>query len=111
MSEKEAYLLGLLAVVGVMSYALRALPFVLFGGGRKPPKVVLYAGKVLAPAVMAVLAVYCFAGYVKGGCLEAGLRGGAELAAGVLTVGLHLWRGNPLVSIAAGTALYMWLVQ
>ena len=33
-----------------------------------------------------------------------------ELAAAALTVGLHLWRRNPLLSIAAGTALYMTLV-
>ncbi len=99
----------LLAVVGVCSYALRALPFVLFGPGRRPPAVVSYLGKVLAPAIIALLVVYCFAGYVRGGCLDGGLRGLGELAASALTVALHLWRRNPLLSISAGTALYMLL--
>ena len=33
------------------------------------------------------------------------------LAASVLTVVLHLWRRNPLISIFGGTALYMVLVS
>ena len=49
-------------------------------------------------------------GLLKDGCLASPLHGGAELAAAALTVGLHLWRRNPLLSIAAGTALYMTLV-
>ena len=34
-----------------------------------------------------------------------------ELLAGAAVVGLQLWRKNTLLSIAAGTALYMVLVQ
>lgn len=110
MSANGQYLLGLLVLVGVVSYLLRALPFILFGSGRQPPAVIRYIGGQLAPAVIAMLVVYCFAGYLKGGCLATPLHGGAELAAAVLTIGLHLWRGNPLLSIACGTALYMYLV-
>ena len=35
----------------------------------------------------------------------------AWLLAAAAVVGLHLWRRNTLLSIAAGTALYMVLVQ
>ncbi len=107
---KYCYLIGMLAVAGVLSFLLRAAPFLLFGRGKEPPAVVRYLGRVLAPAVIAMLVVYCFVGYVKGGCISSPLHGGAELAAATLTVGLHLWRRNPLLSIAAGTALYMMLV-
>lgn len=106
-SGKAWHLLGTLAVAGALSFLLRAAPFLLFGGGREPPPVIRYLGRVLAPAVIAMLVVYCFLGYVRDGCLAGPLHGGAELAAGALTVALHLWKGNPLVSIAAGTALYM----
>lgn len=34
-----------------------------------------------------------------------------ELIALVVTVGLHLWKRNMLISIAAGTVIYMILVQ
>ena len=110
MSAKTLYLLQLLLLVGVMSYVLRAIPFLVFGKGKSTPKIVNYLGRVLAPAVIAVLVVYCFVGYVKNGCLSSPLHGGAELAAAALTIILHLWRRNPLLSIAAGTALYMALV-
>ncbi len=111
MSANGQYLLGLLVVVGLVSYLLRALPFALFGSGKKqPPAVIRYIGSQLAPAVIAMLVIYCFAGYLKAGCLSTSWHGGAELLASALTVALHLWRGNPLLSIACGTALYMYLV-
>ena len=110
MSDNGLYLIGMLAVAGVLSFLLRAAPFLLFGRGKEPPAVVRYLGRMLAPAVIAMLVVYCFVGYVKGGCLSSPLHGVAELSAAALTVGLHLWRRNPLLSIAAGTALYMALV-
>ena len=110
MSGDGLYLIGMLAVAGLLSFLLRAAPFLLFGRDKEPPAVVRYLGRVLAPAVIAMLVVYCFVGYVKDGCLSSPLYGGAELAAAIVTVGLHLWRRNPLLSIAAGTALYMALV-
>ena len=110
MSANGHYLLGLLVAVGLVSYLLRALPFILFGSGKKPPAVIRYIGGQLAPAVIAMLVVYCVADYLKNGCFSTPLHGSAELAAAALTIALHLWRGNPLLSIACGTALYMYLV-
>jgi len=104
---REVGIVAMLVMAGVLSYLLRAVPFLLFGRGREPPPVVRYLGRVLAPAVVAILVVYCFVGYVKDGCLATTLHGGAELAAAALAVLLHLWWRNPLISIAAATALYM----
>ncbi|MBQ9432088.1 MAG: AzlD domain-containing protein [Kiritimatiellae bacterium] len=111
MNEKNLYLLGVLALVWAVSYLLRALPFLLFGTGKKPAPVIGYIGRVLTPAVIAMLTVYCFAGYVKSGCLGTSLHGLAEVFAAAVTVALHLWRRNPLLSIACGTAVYMLLVR
>lgn len=111
MAPDLSRLAAVLALAAVLSFILRALPFVLFVRGREPPAVIRYLGRVLAPAVIAMLVVYCFAGAVRDGCLATRLHGAAEGAAAVLTVALHVrWR-NPLVSIAAGTALYMLLLR
>ena len=39
MSDKAAYALTVLLAVGALSYLLRALPFLLFGGRKEPPAV------------------------------------------------------------------------
>ena len=68
---------------------------------------VLYLGKVLPPAMMGLLTVYCF----KNVSWLSGTHGAPELLASAAVVGLHLWKRNVLFSIAGGTALYMILVQ
>ena len=90
-----------------MTFFTRVLPFVLFGRGGSAPKIVLYLGRVLPPAVIAMLIVYCLKGVTfttLGGWLPA-------LIAGVAAVVLHLWKGNELISIFGATGLYMVLVQ
>ena len=62
MSAKALYALTVLLAVGALSFLLRALPFLLFGGRKEPPCVVKYIGRVLAPAAIAMLVVYCYAG-------------------------------------------------
>ena len=100
--------LTIVAVVALCTLLTRALPFWLFGrGGSQPPAFILYIGKVLPPAVMAVLVVYCLRG-----SSFASLAGFAPQAVAVVAVVLlHLWRGNDLLSIAGGTAIYMVLVR
>ena len=41
----------------------------------------------------------------------AGSHGIPEIAASAVVVGLHVWKRNTLLSIAAGTVLYMFLIQ
>lgn len=107
MDSKVLYMVAVVVSVGVLSWLIRALPFLLFGRGGEPPKVVSYIGRVLSPAAIAMLAVYCFAGYVRDRPPAENLWGLAEISAGVLTVVLQWkWRCPPL-SIAAGTVLYM----
>ena len=85
----------------------RWLPFLMFPENKQPPKVVLYLGRVLPPAMMGLLTVYCF----KNVAWLSGTHGAPELLASAAVVGLHLWKRNVLFSIAGGTALYMVLVQ
>lgn len=84
----------------------RWLPWLLFGH-RAVPKVVEYLGKILPMAVMVSLLVYCLRGMQF---TSAGAWVPQVIAVGV-TAGLHWWRRNTLLSIAAGTVCYMLLVQ
>ena len=104
------YLLAVTAVAGGVTILLRALPFLCFGGG-KPPRWVLYLGRRLSPAAIAMLVVYCLVGYARERIPAEHAWGTAEILASLTVVGMQLWKRNPLLSILAGTALYMVLVQ
>ena len=105
MSEK--YVLITVVICILCTQATRWLPFLLFGCKKEVPKSVRYLGAVLPAAIMAVLVVYC----LKGITPLAYPYGLPELISVALVVGLHLWKGNTLASIALGTVCYMALVQ
>ena len=95
------------AVIALVTAALRFLPFVIFGGGRKTPPVIERLGAVLPPAIMAMLVVYCLKG-----TSFASAEGWLPAFIGVaVTAGLHVWRRSTLLSIIGGTVAYMLLVQ
>ncbi len=107
MPLNTAQTLASIAVMAVVTFLTRALPFILFDRGDHPPKLVLYLGRVLPPAIIAMLIVYCLKGVTfttLGGWLP-------PLAAGLAAVLLHLWKGNDLISIFGATVFYMVLVQ
>lgn len=99
--------IGIIAVAAMVTLFIRAIPFVLFGGKREVPVTVTYLGKVLPPAIMVILVVYC----VKGINLMVGNHGIPELLSIAVVASLHIWKRNTLLSIAVGTVLYMILVQ
>lgn len=85
----------------------RFLPFLVFRSDRPTPKYVQYLGKMLPGAIFAMLVVYCLR---KVNVTEFSW-GLPELIAGAVTAGLHIWKRKMLLSIAAGTVVYMLLVQ
>lgn len=95
----------LVAVMAAVTAVLRFLPFVLFA--KRTPGPFLYLGEVLPYAVMAMLVVYC----LKSVSLLAAPYGIPEFLAVLAVVVLHKWKHNTLLSIVAGTACYMVLVQ
>jgi branched-subunit amino acid transport protein AzlD len=106
-----AYLWSLIGVTAAVTILLRSFPFLLFGSGKRTPDGISYLGKVLSPAAIAMLVVYCFGCYFRDRPpMEFGY-GAAELIAAAVVVGLQLWKKNPLCSILAGTAVYMILIQ
>lgn len=97
----------IIAVAAIVTLFIRAIPFVAFGGKREVPATVTYLGKVLPPAIMVILVIYC----VKSINLFAGSHGIPELLSIAAVAALHIWKRNTLLSIALGTILYMILVQ
>lgn len=98
--------LGIILAVAAGTQLTRWLPFWLFPEKKQPPAVVAYLGKVLPPAMMGLLVVYC----LRSVDVSAPPHGLPELIAIAVTAGLHLWKRNTLISIGAGT-VYMLLVQ
>ena len=101
------YKIALIAVATLVTMSTRFLPFLIFGEKRKTPELVLYLGKVLPCAIMGMLVVYCLK-EVKPLAYPYGIP---ELLGIVFVALLHLWKRNSLLSIGAGTVLYMVLVQ
>lgn len=94
-------------LMAVATALTRFLPFVIFGHGRKPPEIIRYLGRALPPAMLALLVVYC----LRGMDFSAFPFGLSEIIACAVVAALHLWRGNALISIFGGTAVYMFLLQ
>lgn len=94
-------------VMAAVTFLTRAMPFLFFDRGDHPPKIVLYLGRVLPPAIIAMLIVYCLKGVSFAS--PAGWVPAALSCA--VVVALHLWKNNDLLSIFGGTILYMILVQ
>ena len=100
-------LILIIAVCAVCTMLTRAIPFLVFRDAEKVPKIILYLGKVLPPAVIATLVIYA----LRNTDVLAGTHGIPELI-GVLCAGvLHwIWR-NSFISIGAATVLYMVLIR
>ena len=109
--SREIYFLIMTLVCGVVTIALRAFPFVMFSGNRPVPPLIKYIGKVLAPAAIAMLVIYCYCSSYRNTSFPAGGYGIPEAAASVAVVLLQLWKRNPLLSIITGTIIYMVLKQ
>lgn len=86
----------------------RFLPFMVFNEKRKTPEFIEYIGKYLPLAVFSMLIIYCLKDV---NLFAAGTHGIPEAIAIVLTILIHLWRKNMLISIAAGTVFYMILIR
>ena len=99
--------LAIIFAVAAGTQLTRWLPFWLFPEKKEPPKVVTDLGRLLPPAMMGLLVVYS----LRNTDLLTGSHGLPEAIAVAVTAGLHLWRRSTLLSILAGTAVYMLLVQ
>lgn len=96
----------LIAVIAALSFILRAAPFILFRSGHTPA-IVTYLGRVMPPAVIGMLVIYCFSS-VNFSRWQAFVP---ALIAAAIVILLHVWRRNSLLSIGVGTVAYMLMIQ
>lgn len=99
--------LMLIAAIALGTMLTRFVPFVIFPEKKEIPKVVTYLGNTLPAAMIGLLVVYC----LRNAPVSAYPFGLSELLSILMIVLLHQWKRNALLSIAGGTALYMFLVQ
>jgi branched-subunit amino acid transport protein AzlD len=99
-------LLVIFTVAG-LTFLIRYLPFALFSNLARPSAVLADLGRILPPAVIAILVVYCLK------TIDFRQTGSfiPQLAAILIVVLLHGWKRNNLLSIGVGTACYMLMVQ
>ena len=90
---------------GIATILVRALPFLAFR--KETPKYIMFLGNALPPAIFAMLVVYC----LKDVSLVSGSHGIPEAAGMTVTILLHLWKKQTLLSIAGGTICCMLLIQ
>lgn len=95
-----------IATLTVGTALTRFLPFLLFRG-KQTPRYIKYLSTVLPPAVFGMLVVYC----LKDVDFATGNHGLPEAVGVVITVVLHCWKRQMMLSIFGGTAVYMLLVQ
>ena len=91
------YVLAALTTIFVITFALRALPFAVLEPLRASPYIA-FLSRYMPVGIMLILVVYT-------------LRTVPEAVALAVTIGLHLWRRNALVSILVGTGTYVVLVN
>ena len=89
----------------VATYATRLTPFVLFSRGQERA-LVNFIAKNTPPMIMTILVIYMLKGvnYLS-------IEGIYTFIAILVTVVFHLYRRNALLSIIAGTVVYMVAVQ
>lgn len=105
LSYIEALIILLMVAIGTI--ITRFLPFIIFRTNKTKKSYITYLGKVLPYSAIGLLVVYC----LKGVDFSGNSYGIPEAIAIVSIVALHYWKGNTLLSIGAGTAIYMFLVQ
>lgn len=97
----------IIAAVTLGTVITRFLPFVIFKKAASERSYIGYLGKVLPYASIGLLVVYC----LKGVSFAETPHGIPEAVAVIVTAALHYWKGNALMSIGAGTVVYMVLVN
>ena len=106
MNNGWAYPLGVIAVIAAVTFALRALPFLLF---RKKtlPDTMQYLSRVLPPCIMTVLVIYC----LRNTSFRSFPFGIPEIVSCLLVAVLQFVRKNMYLSILAVTVCYMVLIR
>lgn len=95
-------LLAMILIPAMITMILRALPFIALGHHDIPP-LIDYIGKVLPPAIMVTLVVYCY----KNVSFFDFYKFFPTLIATIVVIVLHIYKKNTIISVLVGTLVYM----
>ena len=98
------YALGVLAAMALVTFGLRALPFLAARFLQSHP-LVQRLGRFLPLAIMTLLLLHALVGSAR----QNPLGPWAEVLAAATVMALQWWKKHPLLSILTGTALYVLL--
>ncbi|MBB6214779.1 branched-subunit amino acid transport protein AzlD [Anaerosolibacter carboniphilus] len=101
----QTFIIICMVMIGTM--ITRFFPFILFQGTKSSNSYIGYLGQVLPYSAIGLLVVYC----LKGVSFKSAPYGIPEAIAIIFISVLHYWKENTLLSIGAGTGIYMVLVQ
>lgn len=105
MNGSSCHAAALVAAMSLVTILLRSLPFLVFK--KTIPAYITYLGKVLPPAIIGMLVVYC----LRSTAILTAPFGIPELLSIATVVILQVWKRSSLLSILSGTAVYMLLIQ
>ncbi len=105
MSSSVYHSAVLVFTMALVTALLRFLPFLVFR--QNTPAYIVYLGKVLPPAIIGMLVVYCLR-EVNVTSFPFGLP---EFIAAFCVAALQAWKRNSLLSILLGTVIYMLIIQ
>lgn len=97
----------LIVMIALITFLCRVLPFLIFSGKNQLPGMIASLEKQLPMTIMVLLVLYCIRNinFVS-------VSGWIPLcAASLVTVLVHIKKNNVLLSILAGTLLYMILIR
>ncbi|MEE6280951.1 branched-chain amino acid transporter permease [Georgenia sunbinii] len=95
------YIAAAVLIAAGITWTLRAVPFALLRPLRDS-ELLAYVGERMPVGVMVILAAYTLMDVQPAVLTSAG----PAVAALAVTIGLHLWRRNAILSIFAGTAVF-----
>ena len=104
LTSAQVFIIFFMVAMGTM--ITRFLPFIIFKDNSSN-SYISYLGNVLPYAAIGLLVVYC----LRKVSFTTPSHGLPEAIAIVCIIVLHNWKENSLLSIGAGTVIYMILVQ
>lgn len=100
------YVFIAIVISAICTFGMRALPFLISDRMKIKSQKLEFLGRILPPAIMAVLLVYCLKD-VPSDFIGIGI----PKLAGVLVTGIsYIWKNNSFFSIILGTLCYMLLI-
>ena len=101
------YILTVVAISAIITFSLRAFPFVVFRGEKQLPEKIKQLGNMLPPAIMAVLVIYCLKD-INGSFKETGVF---QLIAVAVVAVTYKLKHNTLLSCSRHNLLHAFITN